>query len=151
LIQVNKGDVIKVFKLRNELDSIVSFREFEDKILYINFWATWCGPCIKNFPELNNLILEYADDSRIEFVNICLDSDKDKWVSVIKKHKVNGINLFAEGSLSTQLKTYFNIQGVPQYVLIGKNNILLEKRTMKAPEVKSKIEKLLENTTTTIK
>lgn len=148
LIFVNTGDVIKDFELKNEYDSIFSFRNFEDKIIYINFWATWCGPCIKRFSELNNLIFEYADNPRIEFVNICLDSEKDKWASIIKNHNVNGINLIAEGSMSTQLKTYFSIQGVPQYVLLGKNNMLLEKSTLKASEVNSKIERLLENTIT---
>lgn len=149
LILVNKGDIIKDFKLRNEFDSIVSFCEFKDQILYINFWATWCGNCIKNIPELNSLISKYEDDLRIEFVNVCLDGEKDRWVSVIKKHNLLGINLIAEGNLSTQLKRYFSIQGAPQYVLIGKNNILIEKNTMKAPGVNSKIEKLLEKISTT--
>ncbi len=146
LILVNKGDVIKDIKLKNELDSIISFREFEDQILYINFWATWCRPCIKRFPSWNDLIHEYADDPRIEFVNICLDSERDKWVSIINKHNVKGISLFAEGSLSTQMKTYFSIQAIPQYALIDKNNTLIEKNTLRASEIRSKIEKLLAKT-----
>jgi thiol-disulfide isomerase/thioredoxin len=67
------------FKFTDEYGNKVSFRGYKHKILYINFWATWCAPCIKRIPELNNLIGKYEDNPSIAFMNICVDSDKDKF------------------------------------------------------------------------
>ena len=56
MLNLHIGDTIPDFFLTNSLDSLISIRTFQNEILYVNFWATWCGPCIQNMPELNKLI-----------------------------------------------------------------------------------------------
>lgn len=137
------GDTIPEFYLVDFKDSIFSIRDFEDQIVYVNFWATWCGPCIKNMPELNKLIALYADDPRISFVNICLDSKKNDWQISVSKYNINGVNLYAAGKWNQKLRSYFNIKGIPHYALIKEDNILFENSTEKAPVAKDKIDELL--------
>jgi len=143
MLNLNKGDTIPEFILADVRDSIISIREFHDKIFYINFWATWCGPCIYNIPVLNNLIAQYDAHPKITFLNICLDSEKKKWIASIEKHKLKGINLIAEGNWNSKLRAYFNIKGIPHYVIVNKGNILFENATDKAPKVQGKIEAIL--------
>ena len=69
-----RGERIPNFYLADERDSLYGFRDFENSSLYVNFWATWCKPCIKNFPSLNALITEYKANPEVIFLNICLDS-----------------------------------------------------------------------------
>ena len=140
---LQKGDVVMDFKFTDEYGNKVSFRGYKDKILYINYWATWCAPCIKRIPELNNLIGKYEDNPSIAFMNICVDSDKDKFNSIRKKFHLKGINLFADYDESSKLRRHFNISAIPQYVLIGKDNVLFENHADKAPNVTKKIEELI--------
>lgn len=128
----------------DERDSIVSIRDFSNKVIYVNFWATWCGPCIKNVPELNKVIDQYAADNRIVFVNVCLGSEKDQWKRSMDKTGIKGINLFAEKNWTAKLMAEFSMQGFPTYVLLDKDNRLYENHTDKAPMVSKKIVKLLE-------
>lgn len=146
VLNLNPGDTIPDFYVMNELDSIVSLRDFKDKVLYINFWATWCGPCIQNIPALNDMITEFADDDKIVFLNISLDSEKEKWRIAISKHKLEGINLLAEGNWPSKLKSYFNIKGIPHYVILRENNVLEENFANKAPLVKDRISEVRHTT-----
>ena len=134
-----KGDTLPNIFFTNLMDSLISIRDFKDKIIYVNFWATWCKPCIKNIPELNQMIREVGDEDRIAFLNICLDSKKDKWISTVAQYELEGINLYAEGNWNKKVKSYFKIQGVPHYVIIDQNNVLVENFSDKAPNVKSKL------------
>jgi thiol-disulfide isomerase/thioredoxin len=142
-IEINAGDTIPEFFLVNPLDSLVSIRTLQDQVVYINFWATWCGPCIGNIPNLNKLIDHYAKNPRIQFVNICLDSEKSKWLVSIDKHQLKGVNLYAEKNWNSKLRSYFNIKGIPQYVIIDEGNILMENFASSAPDVKNKLDALL--------
>ena len=142
-INIDKGDTIPEFYLVDQLDSLVSIRTFRDKVLYINFWATWCGPCIANIPNLNNLIKQFAQNPRIQFVNICLDSEKQKWLVSIDNHQLLGENLYAEKNWNAKLRSYFNITGIPHYVIINPGNVMMENFSSSAPDVKDKLDAAL--------
>lgn len=139
-LNITKGDTIPEFFLVDQLDSLVSIRTFQDQILYINFWATWCAPCIANMPNLNKLIKQYAHEPRIQFVNICLDSEKQKWLVSIDNHQLLGENLYAEKNWNAKLRFYFNITGIPHYMIIDEGNVMLENFSNSAPHVKDKLD-----------
>ena len=140
---LHRGDTIPDFILATTVDSLISIRDFSQQHLYVNFWATWCGPCLQNIPDLNKLIAHYQNDPRVGFLNICLDSEHDKWLATIEKYKIRGVNLLAEGNWNSKLRAYFNIKGIPHYAILSKHNILLENATEKAPAVREKIESTL--------
>jgi thiol-disulfide isomerase/thioredoxin len=142
-LNLHRGDTIPDFFLTTTIDSLTSIRDFSDQLLYVNFWATWCGPCLQNVPELNKLIAQYQSDPRVAFLNVCLDSEHDKWLATIEKYKIKGVNLFAEGNWNSRLRAYFNIEGIPHYAIVNKHNILSENATEKAPKAKEKIETIL--------
>jgi thiol-disulfide isomerase/thioredoxin len=142
VLYLENGDLIPEFQATDERDSLYSIRDFSNKIIYLNFWATWCGPCIQNMKNLNALISN-SNNKDIYFINVCLDSEKDKWRIALKKHNIQGTNLYSTETESNQLKAIFNINGIPHYTLIGKNNILFENKTDKAPYVSEKINRLI--------
>lgn len=55
-----------------------TLREFEDKVIFLNYWATWCPPCIAEMPNIQALYEQYRDDNRIAFVMVSLDEEQDK-------------------------------------------------------------------------
>lgn len=141
--KLSDGDAMPDVYAIDTSDSLYAIRDFGNDIVYINFWATWCGPCIQNMPALNTLISEYAANDNVKFINICLDSDREKWETMLKKTRLQGTNLFAEGTWNDKIRALFNIRGIPHYVLVSKGNVVRENGTDKAPHVKDKIEELL--------
>ncbi|MEL7144954.1 MAG: TlpA disulfide reductase family protein [Bacteroidota bacterium] len=141
------GDKVPDFFLTDELDSLVSIRDYRDKTIYINFWATWCKPCIKNIPELNAMVNEFSEKDDIVFLNICLKSEKKKWLNFLSSNQLTGVNLFAEGNWDKKLASYFNISGVPHYVILEKENTLRKNYANKAPAVKANLVEILHSET----
>lgn len=141
-----QGDTIPPFYVIDPKEELSSIRDYQDKVVYINFWATWCSPCIKNIPALNQMINAYQDNDQIAFLNICLESEKEKWLTSIKRYDLKGDNLYADGNWNEKLKATFAISGIPTYVLLHKGNILFENHTNKAPTVKSTIDEMMVET-----
>ena len=98
----------------------VSFRNYNGNYIIVNFWATWCGPCIAEFPSENRLYLENKDKG-LTVINICLDSEIDQWKDVSKKREIKTINLFAEKKDYQHISKRFGISGLPKSILLDKN------------------------------
>jgi thiol-disulfide isomerase/thioredoxin len=140
--QVVLGDTIANFYLVDELDSLVEIREYQESIVYLNFWATWCGPCIQNFPNLNNLI--HNLDGKVIFINICVESGKENWGLTVDRYGLKGTNLFAEGNWSAWLASYFGFNGIPHYAILGNGNVLYQNHSSNAPDVKEDLLSLID-------
>lgn len=107
------------------------------KIIYIDFWASWCIPCLKELPFSKKLIKEYKDEENIVFIFISIDKNKENWQDSSMK---NGLISYKNSYLALNYpnSSFFskiNLTSIPRYVLIDeKNNIL----NMNAPNPSSK-------------
>lgn len=95
----------------------VHLTDFKDKIIYVSFWATWCGPCIAEKPLLEKLKEEFKENDAVVFVDISLDRNKANWRSFLEKHKPNGIQLVSESESVTRRN--FEFLGTPHHVIIN--------------------------------
>jgi thiol-disulfide isomerase/thioredoxin len=106
-----------------EADSLLSMLKtsFKNKALIIDFWATWCAPCISEFPYSKKLS-EESKDLPVEFIYLCTSerSDMEKWKSKIAEYKLSGHHLFVEKRLESALMNLFSFSGFPSYLLINK-------------------------------
>ena len=59
--------------------------EFFGKVLYLDYWATWCHPCVWEIPFFEKLYQEYKNDKRIQFISFSLDDNVEKWKAKVKK------------------------------------------------------------------
>lgn len=112
------------FSLKNTEGKVVHLRDFKGKIIFLDFWASWCKPCIEQFSHSKKLKEEY-EGKDIVFINIAVDDEEEKWLKMIEKRKIGGVNLFA-GDKSSNLSTMYNINGIPHYVLIDKEGKIIE-------------------------
>ena len=92
----------------------------KDKVLYVDVWATWCGPCIEEFKFTPNLHKHFKDKD-VVFVNLCLSSNIDSWKPSILKNNVNGENYFLDDKASQIFMGNNNLEGFPSYLIIDKN------------------------------
>jgi len=97
-----------------------SLGEFRSKVLVVNFWATWCEPCVKEMPELSALQTELAA-KKISFIGIGIDSP-DALAEFAQKYKIT-YPLFVAGMTGTQLSTQLGNKagGLPFTVILNKS------------------------------
>ena len=102
----------------------VAFSSFKGKFIYIDVWATWCGPCKGEIPSLKKLEEKYKKD-KIVFVSVSVDEDKKAWEDMVKNDKLQGIQVWAV-SWKNQLCQDFNINGIPRFILIDSKGLILD-------------------------
>lgn len=98
----------------------VTLSDFAGKVMIINFWAIWCGPCIAEFPNENSLYSRYKGKGLV-VINICVDSDIERWKLISKRDNLQMINLFADSEAYRSIKNRFNIGALPRSILVGRD------------------------------
>lgn len=131
------------FKISNKsiIESLININQ--NKTLYIDIWATWCGACKQEFPysiELSSKI----DTSKVSMVYLCVESKEKDWRSIIEKQNLIGQHFLLSKELVTKLeKEIGKIHGIPRYVIVDKSGLISDKN---APRPSStRLEKLLVN------
>ena len=97
-----------------------SLSDFKGKFVYIDVWATWCGPCKIEIPHLKK-IEEMYTDKNIEFISISVDevNEKNIWKKMVEEENLGGVQLFADNSWESKFVEEFKIKGIPRFILIN--------------------------------
>ena len=116
------GQIAYAFQAQDKSGDKFSFQDLKGKVVFIDVWATWCGPCITHRPRVLELNEKYKNNNEIEILMISVDSSKDKWLSFLEEeNKESGKNLFIENGMRTKFGDSYNIKSIPRYILIGKD------------------------------
>lgn len=138
-----KNDYNVIESLDELMSGIVSNNK--GKVIYVDIWATWCGPCREEFPYARKLQQGFLPD-KIAFVYICIESKHNAYENMLKEFQLNGLHYFLNKDQSTILREKLGIDGIPHYLLINKNGELMASTSVIRPsedKTKSEIEKLI--------
>jgi thiol-disulfide isomerase/thioredoxin len=107
------------FNYDNYAGGKTKLEDFKGKYVYIDVWATWCGPCRAEIPSLKKIEEKYHDKN-ISFVSISVDVQKDveKWKALIKDKELGGVQLFADNNWNSQFIKEYGINSIPRFILI---------------------------------
>lgn len=104
-----------------------SLADLKGKYVYIDVWATWCGPCKAEIPSLKKVEKEYHDKN-IAFVSMSIDDDRshsgswekanEDWKKMVHEKELGGIQLFAPKGWQTEFVKDYRINGIPRFILI---------------------------------
>ena len=117
----------------------------KDKVIYLDIWATWCGPCKNEIPYAIELH-DFYKNEEIAFVNLCLSSDKNEWKETIKNYHIGGGNYYFDRTQSELLRNKLKFPGFPTYMIIDKNGNVVDAdapRPSSNEIIKEKLNKLL--------
>jgi len=104
--------------------STTSLDNLKGKYVYLDVWATWCGPCRDEIPHLKKIEEEFRGQN-IEFVSISVDDleAKEAWRNMVAKEEMKGIQLFANGD--KEILDGYKVNSIPRFILIDdKGNVL---------------------------
>jgi thiol-disulfide isomerase/thioredoxin len=134
------------FDYENHKGGKTKLEDLKGKYVYVDVWATWCGPCRAEIPHLKEIEKKYHGKN-IEFVSISIDTKKDydKWKNFVKEKELGGVQLFADNDWNSKFVTDFGITGIPRFILIDpKGNVVnANAERPSSPKLQEELDKLL--------
>lgn len=132
------------FDYENHKGGKTKLEDFKGKYVYIDVWATWCGPCIREIPSLKKVEEKYHGKN-IEFVSISVDVDKDhdKWKTFVTDKGLGGIQLFADKNWNSDFIKSYGVNSIPRFILIDPSGKIISADAARPSD--SKLQKQLDS------
>jgi len=130
---------VKDFQLETFDGASVSTQPQTSKLLLLDFWEVWCGPCVESMPKVQELADKYRAQG-LDVVGVLMDPNSQDSAEKLISRK--GIS-FTQAFGSPDLKEYFRVYAIPQYVLIDQNGVIQQVFTGYSKKMESRIKALL--------
>ena len=98
----------------------VSLSDFKGKVVYVDFWASWCGPCKREMPFSHELRNKFKNNKDVVFLYVSVDKNEAAWRKAITDYNVTGVNLLATGGQLESMAYNYNLTGIPLFILVDK-------------------------------
>lgn len=142
--QLTKGKLAPDIQLVDKNGNKILLSSFKGKNIYIDFWATWCKPCMANMIDSKKLNSEFKNESDIIFLYVNIDDDYNRWLKYVSKQD-SETHLFANEYISDNIFKSYYFSALPHYVLIDKNFKIYDTNARAPIKVKDDIIGLLKH------
>lgn len=122
------GKLSPDFQAKDISGKTYSLKDFKGKYLYIDMWATWCGPCKREMPYLKELEKK-MEGKNITFLGLSTDEDKAAWEETVKSGELSGVQLLL--GRGSQFQRDYNIDGIPHFILIDPDGKIINPKAVR--------------------
>jgi thiol-disulfide isomerase/thioredoxin len=118
----------------------VSMDELEGKVVLLDFWATWCGPCREALPHMKRIAQKFAGQPLV-ILSISLDNDEQKWKAFVAQNEMTWLQ-YRDGGFEGPIAKLFDVRAIPHTFTIDSDGVLQEEKIGDA-SVEGKLKKLI--------
>jgi peroxiredoxin len=111
------------FKVKTYAGEELSLSNLKGKVVLLDFWATWCGPCIVEMPAVKATWQKYQNDNFV-IVGVSLDRNKKAFETYIKKEGISWVQYFDGAGWDNKIARLYNVHSIPQTVLIDHQGVI---------------------------
>lgn len=118
------GSIAPSFTAADTAGRPVALYDFRGKVVLIDFWATWCAPCIADLPSLKERWERYRDQNFV-IVGVSLDTNLDQWRSFLRDEAIDWVNI-AEGKMwDSEIAARYKLDAIPASYLLDRNGRIM--------------------------
>lgn len=129
------------FTLKDINGKTVSLSDLKGKVVYLDFWATWCTSCLRQISNTTEMRRKFQGKD-VVFVYISADNTASEWKNYVKRHNITGIHLYAEEALGSKVVHDYGVKQLPAIFIIDKEGKIVKGNTMKQSSQYSLTEQL---------
>ncbi len=139
--RLNVGSLAPEIKLSSPEGKEIALSSLRGKIVLVDFWASWCGPCRKENPNVKKIYEEYHSKG-FEVFSVSLDKDKKAWTKAIADDKLSWTHVSDLGYWQSSVVPLYDIKGIPMTVLLDKEGRIVAKN-LRGEQLAAKVAELL--------
>ncbi|BDF52621.1 thiol:disulfide interchange protein [Odoribacteraceae bacterium] len=126
------------FELITSTGGKIALSSLRGKYVLIDFWASWCGPCRREIPNIKKVYAEFKDKG-LQVVGVSIDNSDKAWKKALEEENMDYLQLYDPEGITSKL---YNYNGIPFIILISPEGIILEKG-LRGENIREKITKYL--------
>jgi len=126
--QLNSQTLLNTKVVNQSGDTLLladTLKAFENSIILVDYWASWCRPCWKEMPHSEKLKTALKNE-KVVFLYLSTDIDHQQWNDALKKLKANGVHFRIIAESKPAIQSTYEIPGIPFYQILGKNQQLIQ-------------------------
>ncbi|MFO7977683.1 MAG: TlpA disulfide reductase family protein, partial [Bacteroidales bacterium] len=121
------GNPAPEFTMTDMDGNTVSLSDYRGKVVFLKFWASWCGPCMRQVPPAAELKERMAGQEDLVFLYVSIDTDTDAWRSTIERHNIKGVHMNTPGR-ERGVPALYQVKWIPTFYIIGRDGNIFHNR-----------------------